>query len=76
MLVRKLHDLESNKLVNFNIYPVLPPMVEHSVTLWVTCLIKFGNLYAIGQAKFFTSVESARRDGDNIQSQLFKIKEN
>ena len=65
MLTRTLRDLERNGLVDRQVYPVVPPMVEYSLTPLgetLTTVLKDLCNWAVDN---FQQVEVARHDYDN-----------
>jgi DNA-binding HxlR family transcriptional regulator len=74
MLTRTLRDLERNGLINRKVYPVVPPMVEYSLTPLGNKLNKVLKSLCNWSTENFHAVEAARIDYDNNQSKLSKFK--
>ncbi len=67
MLTRTLRDLERNGLVHRQVYPVVPPMVEYSLTPLGKTLNEVLKALCYWSTENFESVEAARIDYDNSQ---------
>jgi DNA-binding HxlR family transcriptional regulator len=67
MLTRTLRDLERNGLVDRKVYPVVPPMVEYSLTPLGKTLNQVLKSLCEWSIENFQSVESARENYDGIE---------
>ena len=69
MLTRTLRDLERNGLINRQVYPVVPPMVEYSLTPLGETLTEVLKILCDWSIDHFQQVEIAREnyDSDNKQ---------
>ncbi len=67
MLTRTLRDLERNGLVDRKVYPVVPPMVEYSLTPLGQTLNQVLKSLCEWAADNFQNVEAARRHYDNAE---------
>lgn len=65
MLTRTLRDLERNGLVHRQIYPVVPPMVEYSLTNLGRTLSEVTKTLCDWAVDNFQQVEIARKNYDN-----------
>lgn len=69
MLTRTLRDLERNGLVQRKVYPVVPPMVEYSLTLLGETLNGVLKSVCDWSAENYNAVETARAEYDRTQSE-------
>ena len=67
MLTRTLRDLERNGLVHRQVYPVVPPMVEYSLTSLGKSLSEVAKNLCNWSIDNFQQVEIARKNFDNIK---------
>ena len=67
MLTRTLRDLERNGLVHRQVYPVVPSMVEYSLTSLGKSLIEVVKNLCDWSIDNFQQVEVARRNYDNVR---------
>ncbi|MBW4599735.1 MAG: helix-turn-helix transcriptional regulator [Calothrix sp. FI2-JRJ7] len=67
MLTRTLRDLERNGLVHRKVYPVVPPMVEYSLTPLGKTLNEVLKALCDWSTDNFKQVESARTNYDAVQ---------
>ena len=67
MLTRTLRDLERNGLVHRQIYPVVPPMVEYSLTSLGKSLSEVTKNLCNWSIDNFQQVEIARKNFDNVE---------
>ena len=65
MLTRTLRDLEYNGLVHRQVYPVVPPMVEYSLTPLGKTLVEPLKALCQWSIEHFHEVEAARQNNDN-----------
>jgi DNA-binding HxlR family transcriptional regulator len=68
MLTRTLRDLERNGLVHRKVYPVVPPMVEYSLTTLGETLSGVLKSVCEWSNQNFEAVETARIEYDRSQS--------
>jgi DNA-binding HxlR family transcriptional regulator len=64
MLTRTLRDLERNGLIDRKVYPVVPPMVEYSLTPLGKTLNQVLKSLCEWSTKNFQQVEAARKNYD------------
>jgi DNA-binding HxlR family transcriptional regulator len=69
MLTRTLRDLERNGLVNRKVYPVVPPMVEYSLTPLGETMNGVLKSVCDWSTQNFDAVEAARAGYDRAQNQ-------
>jgi DNA-binding HxlR family transcriptional regulator len=67
MLTRTLRDLERNGLVDRKVYPVVPPMVEYSLTPLGLTLNQVLKSLCDWSTENFQRVEAARDEYDRLQ---------
>lgn len=67
MLTRTLRDLERNGLVDRKVYPVIPPMVEYSLTPLGTSLNQVLKSLCEWSTDNFQQVELARENYDSTE---------
>ncbi|MBW4647780.1 MAG: helix-turn-helix transcriptional regulator [Kastovskya adunca ATA6-11-RM4] len=67
MLTRTLRDLERNGLVDRKVYPVVPPMVEYSLTPLGKTLNQVLKSLCEWSTENFQQVESARENYDSTE---------
>ncbi len=67
MLTRTLRDLERNGLVHRQVYPVVPPMVEYSLTSLGKSLSEVAKTLCNWSIDNFQQVEIARKNFDNVE---------
>ncbi len=67
MLTRTLRDLERNGLIDRKVYPVVPPMVEYSLTPLGKTLNQVLKSLCEWSTENFQHVESARKNYDEIK---------
>lgn len=67
MLTRTLRDLERNGLVRRQVYPVVPPMVEYSLTSLGKSLIEVVKTLCDWSIDNFQQVEVAQNNFDNAK---------
>lgn len=67
MLTRTLRDLERNGLVDRKVYPVIPPMVEYSLTPLGTSLNQVLKSLCEWSTENFQQVELARENYDSTE---------
>jgi DNA-binding HxlR family transcriptional regulator len=67
MLTRTLRDLERNGLVDRKVYPVVPPMVEYSLTPLGGTLNQVLKSLCEWSTENFQQVESARENYDSTE---------
>ncbi|MBW4627439.1 MAG: helix-turn-helix transcriptional regulator [Brasilonema octagenarum HA4186-MV1] len=65
MLTRTLRDLERNGLVQRNVYPAVPPMVEYSLTPLGETLIEPLRSLCQWSMEHYHEVEAARESGNS-----------
>jgi DNA-binding HxlR family transcriptional regulator len=69
MLTRTLRDLERNGLVHRQVYPVVPPMVEYSLTPLGETLNEVLKALCDWSTDNFQQVETARAIYDEVKKQ-------
>ena len=69
MLTRTLRDLERNGLVRRQVYPVVPSMVEYSLTSLGKSLVEVVKNFCDWSIANFDRVEEAREHFDNAKKQ-------
>jgi DNA-binding HxlR family transcriptional regulator len=69
MLTRTLRDLERNGLVHRQVYPVVPPMVEYSLTPLGETLNEVLKALCDWSTDNFQQVETARAIYDDVEKQ-------
>ena len=69
MLTRTLRDLERNGLLQRKVYPVVPPMVEYSLTLLGETLNGVLKLLCDWSTENYDAVETARAEYDQSQGE-------
>jgi DNA-binding HxlR family transcriptional regulator len=69
MLTRTLRDLERNGLVHRQVYPVVPPMVEYSLTPLGETLNEVLKALCDWSTDNFQEVETARAIYDDVEKQ-------
>jgi DNA-binding HxlR family transcriptional regulator len=69
MLTRTLRDLERNGLIDRKVYPVVPPMVEYSLTPLGSTLNQVLKSMCNWSTENFQQVEIARNAYDKIDTQ-------
>ena len=67
MLTRTLRDLERNGLVHRQVYPVVPSMVEYSLTSLGKSLVEVVKNFCDWSKDNFQQVEVARKNYENSQ---------
>jgi DNA-binding HxlR family transcriptional regulator len=67
MLTRTLRDLERNGLIDRKVYPVVPPMVEYSLTPLGKTLSQVLKSLCEWSTENFQQVESARKNYDGTE---------
>jgi DNA-binding HxlR family transcriptional regulator len=67
MLTRTLRDLERNGLVDRKVYPVVPPMVEYSLTPLGQTLNEVLKALCDWATENFQQVEAARKNYDRAE---------
>jgi DNA-binding HxlR family transcriptional regulator len=67
MLTRTLRDLERNELIDRKVYPVVPPMVEYSLTPLGKTLNQVLKSLCEWSTENFQQVESARKNYDGTE---------
>lgn len=70
MLTRTLRDLERNGLVHRQVYPVVPPMVEYSLTPLGKTLSEVTQTLCDWAVENFQRVEIARKNYDDAKETL------
>ena len=69
MLTRTLRDLERNGLINRQVYPVVPPMVEYSLTPLGETLTEVLKILCDWSIDHFQQVKIARENYDSNNKQ-------
>jgi DNA-binding HxlR family transcriptional regulator len=69
MLTRTLRDLERNGLIERKVYPVVPPMVEYSLTSLGETLNGVLKSLCDWSNENFDAVEAARSEYDRVQKE-------
>ena len=70
MLTRTLRDLERNGLIHRQVYPVVPSMVEYSLTSLCISLSEVTKNFCDWSRNNFEQVEVARENFDNLKKDL------
>jgi DNA-binding HxlR family transcriptional regulator len=73
MLTRTLRDLERNGLVQRQVYPVVPPMVEYSLTPLGETMNGVLKSVCDWSTQNFDAVEAARAEYDRLQGQTGEV---